>query len=205
MGMSGSPNVRSFNSRTLSRMASSVPMVTMRNSVAEGSANRSSRSYIDTWNLSRADLALSPASSRLYLFFVALASSIFTAALEFTFRDTASTFSIRSARKEGVVSILNVWPVGAVSRTTRSNLPLRISWITLASATTSSVPAGSVSMISPSELRVEDSSELPPSLSFLPMSLSMESRNSFRAEVGSISIAFSDPSPAEPPSTGGTP
>mmetsp|Transcript_23267 Transcript_23267/g.39636 ORF Transcript_23267/g.39636 Transcript_23267/m.39636 type:complete len:290 (+) Transcript_23267:284-1153(+) len=207
MGMSGSPNVKSFNNRTLSRTASSVPIVTMRNSVEEGSANKSSRSYMETWNFRSSFLAVSPASSRSYLFF-ALESNIFTAVFEFNFFDTTSIRSIKSAKKDGVVNIRNVCPVGAVSKTTLSKSPLLISWITFASATTSSVPAGRVSMRSPTELRAEESSEsLPLSLLFLPMSLSIESRNSFSADVGSISSACSDPSLPEPPAviTGGTP
>mmetsp|Transcript_30671 Transcript_30671/g.52384 ORF Transcript_30671/g.52384 Transcript_30671/m.52384 type:complete len:205 (-) Transcript_30671:218-832(-) len=114
---------------------------------------------------------------------------------------------MRSARKDGVVSMRNVCPVGAVSNTTRSKLLRRTSWMTLARATTSSVPAGRVSMISPREFRVEDNSESVPLLSlFFPMSWSIESRNSFNAEEGSISMAFRDPSSRPvPPGRGGTP
>ena len=107
-----------------------------------GSANKSSKSYIETWNLSNADLAVSAASSRSYLFFVAaLASTFLTTALEFTFCETDNIFSIKSAKKDGVVNIHKVDPW--------DRLPQHISWINLANATTSSVPAGNVSMISP--------------------------------------------------------
>mmetsp|Transcript_32027 Transcript_32027/g.76519 ORF Transcript_32027/g.76519 Transcript_32027/m.76519 type:complete len:360 (-) Transcript_32027:1211-2290(-) len=210
IGMSGSPNVRSFSRRTLSLTASSVPIVTIRNSVADGSAKRSSRSYIDTWNLRSALFALSAASSRSALFDPAAPLiSIFTAGFELSRRETTNTLSMRSARNDGVVSIRRVWPVGAVSSTTRSYVPRLMSCMTLARATTSSVPAGSVSMISPRELSVEEISDppSPPSSRSLPMRRSTESRNSESAAVGSISIAESVPSspPGKAPGAGGTP
>mmetsp|Transcript_25752 Transcript_25752/g.57748 ORF Transcript_25752/g.57748 Transcript_25752/m.57748 type:complete len:273 (-) Transcript_25752:903-1721(-) len=113
------------------------------------------------------------------------------------------------SRIVGKLSRRSVWPVGAVSSTTRSYVPRLMSCMTLARATTSSVPAGSVSMISPRELSVEEISDppSPPSSRSLPMRRSTESRNSESAAVGSISIAESVPSspPGKAPGAGGTP
>ncbi|VEU36192.1 unnamed protein product [Pseudo-nitzschia multistriata] len=82
----------------------------------------------------------------------------------------------------------------------RSKSPFLTRLMTLASATTSSVPAGSVSKMLSRSLRVALKSEPPPVdvSAEVPMSLSTIPLNWLRAEEGSISIAESDPSPVEP-------
>mmetsp|Transcript_1475 Transcript_1475/g.3162 ORF Transcript_1475/g.3162 Transcript_1475/m.3162 type:complete len:273 (-) Transcript_1475:885-1703(-) len=123
--------------------------------------------------------------------------SILTAELELIFSVIRSNRSINSAKNEGVLNILKVWPVGAVSKTMRSNPPFLTKFTILAKATTSSVPAGSVSNTSWTSRNV-----LPipfPASPESPTSLSTVALNSFKADAGSISSTDKDPS------LGGTP
>mmetsp|Transcript_5274 Transcript_5274/g.14976 ORF Transcript_5274/g.14976 Transcript_5274/m.14976 type:complete len:273 (+) Transcript_5274:508-1326(+) len=130
----------------------------------------------------------------------ALVMSILTAALELILLAMANTLSMRSARKDGVLSMRSVWPVGAVSSTIRSKLPFLIKPTTFANATTSSVPAGSVSNISPKSERVFARSPFGPESP--PMSWSTTFLNWLNDAAGSISKAESEPSDGGTPISG---
>ena len=117
MGKSGDSKVRSFNKRILSRTASSVGTVTMRNSVCSALANKSSKSYIWNWKLSSVDRAWAAADSQSWDP-AAPEINIFTAALLLILLAMFKSLSMSSARKLGVLSIRNVWPAQTDQRET---------------------------------------------------------------------------------------
>mmetsp|Transcript_14405 Transcript_14405/g.43641 ORF Transcript_14405/g.43641 Transcript_14405/m.43641 type:complete len:245 (+) Transcript_14405:534-1268(+) len=151
----------------------------MTKAVRPGSWRTASRAKARSCRSLRRSLVVSASSAGAGRVTPAAERAVLTRGLRFSLSRARMARSANSSRSSGSASILSVWPVGAVSSTTRSRSGSRSNVRTFSKATSSSTPGGGVSSASAKDARP----------SVVASVASLDSTASFRISLASAAAA----------------